>query len=298
MSNILAALKQIESRSGTIRPAARPRPSEDPIEEPAPLEKPVLNVATEAALVAPPCSDEPTSAENLEKNDFPPLEDPPSPRAATRGLSRAENEQTWAATNSIEEQDQAYRDLARNVLAHIRPSRPATLMFTSPSDAEGKTDTLLGLAPVLAELGSGQVVLLDANFRRPEMAACLGVEAKQGLVDVLQGAANWREVVQETGLAGLSLLPGGRFSTDDGLPTCLPDFAPLLDELRRHYRLVLLDTASLSHREVASLSRFCDGTYLVIELGRTFRRRARRAVRLIEDSGGYVLGCVLTGVPS
>ena len=48
----------------------------------------------------------------------------------------------------------------------------------------------------------------------------------------------------------------------------------LLAELRNHYRLVLVDAASLRYAETAPLAACCDATYLVVRLGSTARRAA------------------------
>ncbi len=115
---------------------------------------------------------------------------------------------------------------------------------------------------------------------------------------MLAGRAGWADIIQKTAVERLHLLPGGRFPAEDGSLPKPADLAALLDDLRKHYRIVLLDTASLSYPEVAPISESCDGTYLVIRAGRTARRAARQAGRLIQRWGGRLLGCVLTGVPA
>ena len=182
---------------------------------------------------------------------------------------------------------QSYRDLARNILSRMPSEGSAALMFTSPGDGEGKTSTVVCLAGVLAGQAADEVLVVDANFRRPELAIHFASRADLGLVDVLTGRADWREVVCHTGVQHLSVLPGGRFPTHDGQPPKRLDLTPVLDELRRHHRLVILDTAS---------ARWCEGTYLVVRLGQTPRRAVRQAVRVVEACGGRVLGCVLTDV--
>jgi len=191
-----------------------------------------------------------------------------------------------------------YREMAENVLGELRAGHSAALMFTSPGDGEGKTRVLVSLAAVLAGRGAGEVLAVDANFRRPELARRFAARVDRGLVDVLAHQAGWQEVILQTGVKHLSILPGGRFPTDDGRPPERLELAGVLDELRCHYRLVLLDAASLAHSEVAPMARWCEGTYLVVRLGQTPRRAVRQAIRVVEACGGRVLGCVLTGVPA
>lgn len=193
-----------------------------------------------------------------------------------------------------EEHQEPYRELAGNILAQLSPGRPAVLMFTSPGDGEGKTSMVAALAVALAEEVAEEVVLVDVNFRSPALANDFGIWADEGLVEVLTGERDWRQVVRKTSAKHLSVLPGGRFVGRDGPLPEDSKLASLLETLRRSHRLVLVDAASLQHPEVAPLSGLCDGTYLVIALGQTERNAARQAARLIKRCGGRVLGCVLT----
>jgi Mrp family chromosome partitioning ATPase len=196
-----------------------------------------------------------------------------------------------------ERHKEQYRSLADNIVAQLPPGQPAVLLFTSVGQSEPKTGTLASLSVVLAEKLNDEIVAVDANFRDPCLASHFGIWAEQGLVDVLAGEANWRDVVRPTSVKRLSVLPGGRFSTDAGLLPGDVALSPVLDALRLHYRMVLVDAASLAYPEAAPVGRLCEGTYLVAELGHTPRGAAQRAVRVLERCGGRVLGCLLTGEP-
>jgi receptor protein-tyrosine kinase len=149
------------------------------------------------------------------------------------------------------------------------------------------------LASALAQRTSHELLLVDANLRRPRLASRLGVEAGRGLADVLMGAASWPDVVRRSVVPGADVLPGVEFPPSGGrLPEEL-NLAPLWEELGAQYRLVLVDTASLVHREVAAMARRCSGTYLVVRLGHTPRPAAREAAEVIRQRGGRLLGCVV-----
>ena len=122
-------------------------------------------------------------------------------------------------------------------------------MFTSADDDEGKTDVLARLAAALAQRVQGNVLAIDGNSRAPQLAARLGVQSTAGLPEVLAGTASWHDVVRPTAMRGLSVLPGGNGDNgDNGDNTAGLDPAALgtlVAELRNHYRLVLVDAASL-----------------------------------------------------
>jgi Mrp family chromosome partitioning ATPase len=67
------------------------------------------------------------------------------------------------------------------------------------------------------------------------------------------------------------------------------------DDWRCSYRFAVIDGPCLTHPETTAMARCCDGVLLVIALGRTGRRAARRAVRTLARGGANVLGCVVAG---
>jgi len=295
MSRMLEALKQIDARS--------PQPTEEPVatvgddsvsadSQSHPAEGVATDEAVEAALaraeaaaelaVAELCaagaSPEETAA-GVSLQEGPAAEPPPAPQPVRPSQDRPS----------------AYDNLAEKILAQLPADRPASLMFTSPADGDGKTSMLLPLARAIVEQVRGKVLLIDADFRRPDLASRLDADAPVGLADVLMGATTWQQVVRSTDVPRLEVLPGKRFSTPEGRPPEMLNLDPLLQELSDHYQFVLLDTSSLHHREVAPIARCCDAVYLVLRAGQTTRRAARQAARAIESCGGQLLGTVLLG---
>jgi Mrp family chromosome partitioning ATPase len=189
----------------------------------------------------------------------------------------------------------AYRELAEHFLSQLPPGRPVVLMFTSPGDGEGTTETLASLAAALAEPTEQRVLLLDGNLHKPDLASCLDVQVTRGLAQVIGGDATWQQVVQTTSAPHLDLLPGVKPPAPDVPRPEHWGLRPLLDELRRHYQLILIDSASLAHAEAVRLAGYCDGTYLVVRLKHTARRELGRAVEALQECSGDLLGSVVIG---
>lgn len=194
--------------------------------------------------------------------------------------------------------DDAIGKMADNILDHVRSDRPTALMFTSPGDGETKIGLVISLAAALVGRTTGEVLVVDANLRAPSLGAYLGINASCGLAHVLMGTANWAQVVRRSTVERLSLLPGSPFPTHDEWRPRKSSLewtgmGRLLKELKEAYSLVLVDTASLAHDEVAPASRYCDGTYLAVRLQQTTRRSLREAARVIGDCGGRVLGNIV-----
>jgi Mrp family chromosome partitioning ATPase len=183
-----------------------------------------------------------------------------------------------------------YAATAQQILRQLPRGRSQTLLFTSPGDGQGKTATLARLAPLLARGLQGKVLVVDANFRNPDMARWLAAAPAWRLPDVLAGATNWSTAVQTTAQPGVSLLPGGsgfqgRGRNDQGM-------SRLLRDLAGSYDLVVVDASSLAHRGTVQLAALCDATYLVVRLGEASPRMLREAAQVVQQNGGRLLGCV------
>ncbi len=188
-----------------------------------------------------------------------------------------------------------YTATAHEILRRLPRGRSQALLFTSPGDGQGKTMTLARLAPLLARGLEGDVLVVDANFRNPDMARWLAAVPAWRLPDVLAGAIDWATAVQTTAHPRVSLLPGGSDAQGHGSGRNVPGMSHLLRDLAGHYDLVVVDASSLAHRGTAQLAALCDATYLVVRVGEGSPRMLREAVQVVQDNGGRLLGCVAIG---
>lgn len=187
---------------------------------------------------------------------------------------------TWPECDATETAS-ACADAAQRILRQLSPDRPRLVVFTSPDDGDGKTGVLIALAPELAKRTTGNILAVDANFHKPDLTARLNVPANNAIAQPA--------LIYPTNLPRLSVLPAPAVQ---GLQRRGLD-SRQSEELREGWSLVLVDTASLVHPEVAPMTRGCDGVYLVVRLGHTARRAVAEAARLIRAAGGQLLGCLV-----
>jgi Mrp family chromosome partitioning ATPase len=309
---MLEALKRIEDRSPPAprRDEPEPPPCEPAVcatvtEEPPKQEEipqPVEPVQVESQLIRPrpvpplenPAGAMPTLVVGMygstEKQDMPTT----SVGMAPTGVGMAPIGNHLPQQKPTKTLDPRYRDLAENILSRLPHEAGAVFMLV---DADGKEDGGLAvqLGTALAERIEGNMLLVDCDLHHPSLASRFAIDADLGLAHVLGGEARWPQAVCPTDVAGLDVLGGGKASVEnDGTqPPAKADLAPLLDELRSHYRLVLLAGTSADEPKTASAAAACDGVYVVVRLRQTPRRAARRAVGRIQQHRGRVLGCVL-----
>jgi Mrp family chromosome partitioning ATPase len=92
--------------------------------------------------------------------------------------------------------------------------RSNVIMVASASPGEGKSFIALNLARSMA--ADRDVLLVDADFKKPELSAVFGLQGRPGLLDVLAGATSFHECVRPAEQPRLSVLPAGPWRDDAG----------------------------------------------------------------------------------
>jgi len=201
-----------------------------------------------------------------------------------------------ASALSVEQSD-VYEMMSQYITARLTPHQPEILLLTSSGDGEGKTVTLFSLSKTLADHLHGEVIVVDANFHRPDFTRLWGGTFNYGLDEVLSGSRVWQQVVCKTTADRLSILPNRGLERNTKRHFTAQEWSFLFDQLRKWYQLVLVDGPSLAHAETASIVSGCDGVYLAVRLGYTSPRAVREAVRVVQQAGGQLLGGIVIGGP-
>jgi capsular exopolysaccharide synthesis family protein len=186
--------------------------------------------------------------------------------------------------------------LLRHFIDEERAQRELkVLAVTSPCAREGKTVTAVNLAATLARCGRTPVLLVDADLRRPSVAASLGLRSPgPGVVGaLLEDGLDLQAVVQRTPF-GVDVLPAGPPAPDAYRVLESPRLARLLDAARGAYDYVVLDMPPLlvvpDGRLMASR---VDGFLVVVAAHRTPRKLLGKALGALDP--GRVVGIVFNG---
>jgi capsular exopolysaccharide synthesis family protein len=160
---------------------------------------------------------------------------------------------------------------------------------TSPTVGDGKTTTAVNLAGVLARRREARVLLIDGDLRRPSVARSLGLDAEAlepGLVDaILDPALTLERVVKPLTAFNLSVLLAGRYSDDPFELLRTARTGQLLQEARRRYDTIIIDTSPLLLvPDTRILEGSVDGFVLVVAANRTPRKLVSEALQLLNPS--------------
>ncbi|MFD8321641.1 tyrosine-protein kinase family protein [Kitasatospora purpeofusca] len=195
--------------------------------------------------------------------------------------------------------------LARPVGGDDRdPKRAAPRPLTEPAPVvlvasggsrDGRTITIANLAAALAETGRG-VLVLDCDFRHPQLHTHLGVGDGPGMAELLSGERldELDELIRPTNVAGVSLITGGNTTA---YPAALVLRAgDVLRRVRPHADVVLIDTSPLLHANDAyDLVQHADAVLVTVRSGNVTPEQADRVAELLSRTGVPVAGVALLG---
>jgi capsular exopolysaccharide synthesis family protein len=183
----------------------------------------------------------------------------------------------------------AFRTLRANLEPQLRSGELKLLGVTSPSIGDGKTTVATLLGEALSRLDQ-RVLVIDADLRRPRMAAALGLNTNGGLSAVLEGSLRLRDAVQRGWRPGLSILPTApNLDPGDLIATRLDR---VLKYMKQKYDVIVVDAPPLLGSEDArAIAPLVDGMLLVVRKG-TPVEVANEAIHALENLDAPLVGVV------
>jgi capsular exopolysaccharide synthesis family protein len=190
---------------------------------------------------------------------------------------------------------ESYRALRTNLLFTRAGTPPRTIVVTSPGRGEGKSTTCANLGVALAQADK-DTLLLDCDFRKPDLHRMFALSNPLGITDVLTGGNSLREVWRELS-PGLKLVTSGPTPFNPAELVGSVRFAELLDQACESFDYVLVDAPPLGLVSDAQvLAAQADGVLLVVDARRTSKKAVRESVRSMQGVGAKILGTVVNNI--
>jgi capsular exopolysaccharide synthesis family protein len=192
---------------------------------------------------------------------------------------------------------ESFRNLRVAVQQTVDAHKSLVIQMTSGSFGEGKTISSIAFAQAAAMDGR-RVLLIDADVRRRSLTSYLGITAQAGLIELLRGKVQLRDVILSGGeshrphvlpLSTTDAGPHDRFSSET--------FESLLERLKTAFDLIVIDSAPvLAVADSLALTKRVDAVVLVTRWGKTPLEIVLKALEEINRAGGRVSGMLLTHV--
>ena len=184
-----------------------------------------------------------------------------------------------------------YRRLAAALHQAQRTSGMKVVMVASAVAGEGKTLTASNLALTLSESYRRNVLLVDADLRRPSLHSVFQVPGEPGLSDGLISVEESKLPLHRLS-PRLTVLPAGRPTSDPIGALTADRMRRLIDEAREVFDWVIIDTPPVGLlTDAALLSSMADGVVFVVKAESTSHDMVSRAIDAIGRE--RVMGVVL-----
>jgi len=185
------------------------------------------------------------------------------------------------------------RSLRTNVLFSGADRKLKTLIVSSANPREGKTTSVIYLGTTMAQSGQ-RVLLVDSDMRRPRLHESTQISRKSGLSNLILGDQNYDDVIRNTEVPNLFVLPCGPTPPNPAELLMTKRFVHVLEELSQRFDLVILDSPPLQPvTDAVVLSKHADGVLLVVRAGKTLRDELARSARQLRSVGGTIIGVVV-----
>lgn len=190
---------------------------------------------------------------------------------------------------------EAYRTLRTNLQFAKAGGLLSTVMYTSAGPGEGKSTTAANTAVVMAQSGK-RVIIIDCDLRKPVQHKIFNLP-KTGLSNILAEDRPPKELLCETDIPNLRILPSGPIPPNPSELLGSPKMTQLLDELKAEADYLIIDAPPvIAVTDACVLASQLDGIVLVIAARMVRPEMAWRAKELLLKANGHILGVVMNRV--
>ncbi|MGV7222363.1 MAG: GumC family protein [Nitrospinales bacterium] len=178
-----------------------------------------------------------------------------------------------------------FRLIATKIIETANNNSQKVMLVTSSTPEEGKTTVISNLAHAIAQLGK-KVIVLDADFRRPNLHNIMKTALKPGLSQLLD-SPNPKEIMSKWRIKNNpTFISAGIKSNNPTQTLNSPSFQYAIKLLRNNFDIILIDTPPvLNISDTSIISQVSDGILFVLKSNIHDKKLVNRALsQLLPDS--------------
>ena len=179
-----------------------------------------------------------------------------------------------------------FRILRTNLQFTLGDSNCPVILITSSMAGEGKSFISTNLALAYASNGKN-VLLMELDLRKPKIAERLSIDGSVGFSSYIisKSDVNIKEIIYSTeASASLQLLAAGPIPPNPSELLSSPKTKALIDELKTHYDLIIMDTSPIGLvTDAQLLAQHADITLYIVRQNYTFKHQTNIITNLIQS---------------
>ena len=193
---------------------------------------------------------------------------------------------------------EAYRSIRTGIYFSGGKEKIRRILVTSPAPGDGKTTLATNLAITMAQ-SNRRTVILDADFRKPQLEKTFGIDNEKGLSNALVGEAQLDEIIYPTPVENLWVIPCGTPPPNPAELLNDDAFAQLLEKLAERFEKIIIDSPPvLAVTDATIAAANVDGVLLVLRSAKNARAAAVKAKQQLLTVGARIIGAVLNDAGS
>ena len=189
---------------------------------------------------------------------------------------------------------ESYKTMRAAILLSAAEAPPKVIQITSMLPAEGKTTTAINLATTMAQ-ADRQVLLIDADMRKPRLHKIFSLNNAKGLSSYLAGSSD-DEIIQ-AGPGSLRIVTAGPTPPNPSTLLESKRMQEFLQTCREKFDVVVIDSPPVvSVADSLLISKVVDGAIVVIRGQVTAAEVVDKGLKTLRDIHAPLLGLVLNAV--
>lgn len=172
-----------------------------------------------------------------------------------------------------------------------------TLLITSTEMEVGKTSVAANLAIVMSQ-AEKDVILVDADLRRPNVHNFYGFQNKIGISDVFRGEYELDGVTKQWPGGEVEVITAGDLPPNPSELLGSKRMSEIMENLGSQADIVIIDGPPFVVADAPVLASKVDGVLLIVRLGHTRKPAISALMEQISRSGAKVIGVALNRIPA
>ncbi len=195
-----------------------------------------------------------------------------------------------------------FKLLRTKVLMQLKERQWNSFGITSPTQGAGKSMVAANLAIAIAMEVNQKVLLIDLDLLYPKIAWYFNLNINKGLKDYLVSDKSLSDILTNSGIERLTILPGNGSLTETSEILSSPKMSELINEIKTKFpnEVLIFDLPPiLASDDVLASFDYYQALLLIIEDGGSQADEIKKALQMVE--GKPFLGTVLNkadGLPN